>query len=121
MRSRIAELQKSKITAPLAVSIAEGGVPGSNREKIGDAPIYLRGEYQRPGPIAPRRFPVILAGEKQTPLGARTRQSGCRELAEWIASPDNPLTARVIINASDKCVPDQVAAGGLFALESRRL
>ena len=98
MRGRIAELQKSKITAPLAVSIAEGGVPGSNREKIGDAPIYLRGEYQRPGPIAPRRFPVILAGEKQAPLGTRTSHSGRRELAEWIGSADNPLTARVMVN-----------------------
>ena len=98
MRARIAELQKSKITVPVAVSIAEGGVPGSNREKIGDAPVYLRGEYQRPGPIAPRRFPVILAGEKQTPLGARTSQSGRLELAEWVASADNPLTARVMVN-----------------------
>ncbi len=98
MRAQIAELQKSKITAPLAVSIAEGGVPGSNREKIGDAPVYLRGEYQRPGPIAPRRFPVILAGEKQAPLGTRTAQSGRRELAEWIVSADNPLTARVMVN-----------------------
>ena len=98
MRAQIAELRKSKITAPLAVSIAEGGVPGSNREKIGDAPVYLRGEYQRPGPIAPRRFPVILAGEKQAPLGTRTSQSGRRELAEWIVSADNPLTARVMVN-----------------------
>ena len=98
MRAQIAELQKSKITAPLAVSIAEGGVPGSNREKIGDAPVYLRGEYQRPGPIAPRRFPVVLAGEKQAPLGTRTSQSGRRELAEWIVSADNPLTARVMVN-----------------------
>lgn len=98
MRGRIAELQKSKITVPLAVSIAEGGVPGSNREKIGDVPIYLRGEYQRPGPIAPRRFPVILAGEKQAPLGTRTSHSGRRELAEWIGSADNPLTGRVMVN-----------------------
>lgn len=98
LRARIAELTKSKITVPAAVAIAEGGVPGSNREKIGDAPIYLRGEYQREGAIVPRRFPTILAGENQTPLGTRIRQSGRRELADWIASPDNPLTARVMVN-----------------------
>jgi hypothetical protein len=72
-------------------------VPGSNREKIGDAPVYLRGEYQREGAIVPRRFPVVLAGDEQTPVGKQTKQSGRRELAEWIASADNPLTARVIV------------------------
>ncbi len=97
-RSNIAELRKQKIIAPIAVAISEGGVPGSNREKIGDAPIYVRGEYQREGAIAPRRFPTILAGESQVPLGERTTQSGRRELAEWIASAENPLTARVMVN-----------------------
>lgn len=98
LRAKIAELRRSKIAGTAVVTIAEGGVPGSNREKIGDAPIYLRGEYQREGAIVPRRFPVILAGEKQTPVGRRTKQSGRRELAEWIASADNPLTARVMVN-----------------------
>lgn len=98
LREEIAALQGQKFKAPMAVAILEGGVPGSNREKIGDAPIYLRGEYQREGAIVPRRFPVILAGENQTPIGERTTQSGRRELAEWIASPENPLTARVMVN-----------------------
>lgn len=98
LQSDIAKLKAQKITVPTAVSIAEGGVPGSKREKIGDAPVYLRGEYQREGAIVPRRFPTILAGDAQTPLGARTKQSGRRELAEWIASADNPLTARVMVN-----------------------
>ncbi|QDU27146.1 Planctomycete cytochrome C [Anatilimnocola aggregata] len=98
LRTEIAELRKQKVTAPAVVAIAEGGVPGSNREKIGDAPIYLRGEYQREGEVVPRRFPAILAGEKQASLGTQTKQSGRRELAEWIASADNPLTARVMVN-----------------------
>ena len=96
--AKIGELRKQKATGPLAVVIAEGGVPGSNRERIGDAPVYLRGEYQREGAIVPRRFPTILAGENQTPLGERTTQSGRRELAEWIASAGNPLTARLMVN-----------------------
>ena len=98
LQKQVAELRKTKITPPLVAAIAEGGVPGSNRQKIGDAPVYLRGEYQREGAIVPRRFPTILAGEKQTPLGQRTKQSGRLELAEWIASADNPLTARVMVN-----------------------
>ncbi len=98
LREEIASLQKQKLTAPVAVCILEGGVPGSNREKIGDAAVYIRGEYQHEGPVVPRRFPTILAGENQSPLGLRTQQSGRLELANWIASADNPLTARVMVN-----------------------
>lgn len=92
------ELKFHRQSAKKVVAVREGGVPGSNREQIGDAPVYLRGEYQHPGSIVPRRFPTIVAGEQQTPIGDRTTQSGRRELAEWITSPDHPLTARVMVN-----------------------
>lgn len=98
LRTRIADLLKSMRSAPRAAAVLEGGVPGSSRQRIGDAPVYLRGEYQHPGPIVPRRFPVILAGDNQTPIGARTAQSGRRELAEWLTAPDHPLTPRVMVN-----------------------
>jgi hypothetical protein len=92
------ELRKQKFAGVNVVAIREGGVPGGKRERIGDAPVYLRGEFQHEGPIAPRRFPAILAGDQQVSLGARTTQSGRRELAEWLVSPTNPLTARVMAN-----------------------
>ena len=98
LRGESTDLLNKKFKGTAVVSIAEGGVPGSNRAIIGDAPVYLRGEYQREGTIVPRRFPVILAGEKQTPIGAQTKQSGRLELSAWITSPDNPLTARVMVN-----------------------
>lgn len=98
LRKQAAALQRSLIAAPATISIRDGGVPGSKRQRIGDAPILLRGDYQKEGPIVPRRFPVILAGEKQMPLGRRTTGSGRRELAEWIARSDHPLTARVQVN-----------------------
>ncbi|MBL8851224.1 MAG: DUF1553 domain-containing protein, partial [Planctomycetaceae bacterium] len=98
IRSQIAALQASKHTAATAVAIRDGGVPGSSREQIGDAPVYLRGEYQHPGAIVARRFPAMLAGDQQTPIGQRTTQSGRLELADWIAAPQHPLTARVMAN-----------------------
>lgn len=95
LRGRIAASQKQKAVPPMAVVTQEGGVPGSNREKIADAPVLIRGDFRREGNIVPRRFPVILAGEKQARI---TTGSGRLELARWIANPDNPLTTRVMAN-----------------------
>ncbi len=73
----------------------EGGVPGSPHAGVHDVPVHLRGRYDRLGAVAPRQFPVVLAGENQTPI---TTGSGRLQLAEWLARPDNPLTARVMVN-----------------------
>src|SRR5439155_2192842 len=94
-RGRIAALREQKAVPPLVTATQEGGVPGSNREKIAGAPVLLRGDFRREGNIVPRRFPVILAGEKQPRI---TAGSGRLELARWIAGPNNPLTARVMVN-----------------------
>ncbi|MBI82159.1 MAG: hypothetical protein CMJ81_03095 [Planctomycetaceae bacterium] len=58
--------------------------------------VHLRGDYNDLGQEVPRRFLRIIAGEDQTPI--TTKQSGRLELAQWIASPTNPLTARVMVN-----------------------
>jgi cytochrome c553 len=59
-------------------------------------PVLRRGDRFSPGEPAPRRFLQILAGEGCPPL--TTTQSGRLELARWIASKANPLTARVMVN-----------------------
>jgi len=58
-----------------------------------DSPLFLRGEVDDPGVVVPRGLPA-LAGGRQAPPD----ESGRLDLARWIASPDNPLTARVIVN-----------------------
>jgi hypothetical protein len=80
---------------PLAMAVGEGGTLQSLFPKIQDVPVHLRGSYARLGKVVPRRFPTVLAGEHQSPI---TKGSGRLELAQWIASKDNPLTARVIVN-----------------------
>src|SRR5262249_44628996 len=80
---------------PLAEAAQEGGTAGGLFPKIQDVPLHIRGSYTRLGEIVPRRFPAFLAGERQPPI---TGGSGRLELARWIASKDNLLTARVIVN-----------------------
>ncbi len=60
--------------------------------------INLRGDPDRLGDEVPRGFIRCASGSRSasTPLAADT--SGRLDLAEWIASPANPLTARVMVN-----------------------
>jgi cytochrome c553 len=88
-------LKKSLPPIPFANGIQEGGCPQSPQAGIHDVRVHIRGRYDRLGRLVPRRFPRILAGENQTPI---TQGSGRLELARWIASPQNPLTARVMVN-----------------------
>ena len=80
---------------PVTMTVQEGGMPGGLFPKIQDVPIHIRGSYTRLGPVIPRRMPTFFAGESQPPI---TEGSGRRELAAWVASKANPLTARVIVN-----------------------
>ncbi len=66
-----------------------------DKDKCDDMKVYIRGDRNNPGELAPRRFLQALT-EGERPLF--TRGSGRLELAEAIASPTNPLTARVIVN-----------------------
>jgi hypothetical protein len=61
-----------------------------------DQVVFLRGNAGSPGPKVDRRFLTILAADgKPQPF---QNGSGRREMAEAIASRDNPLTARVWVN-----------------------
>jgi hypothetical protein len=92
----LANVKKNSQPAPRLVHGAqEGGVPGSPQAGVHDVRIHIRGSYNRLGDVVPRRFPTILAGEKQSPI---TQGSGRLQLAQWLASPDHPLTARVMVN-----------------------
>ena len=75
-----------------------GGEPFAHR--LADSPdqresrILKRGNPSSPGDQVPRRFVTFFAPQEQ-PFGPG---SGRRELADHITAPDNPLTARVMVN-----------------------
>lgn len=73
---------------PRAMVLAESPTPR-------DSNVFLRGDPRRPGPKVTRRFLTAIAGKNSSPF---TDGSGRRELAEAIADPENPLTARVFVN-----------------------
>ncbi len=63
---------------------------------IGDSPVYTRGEPDQPeNSRVPRGALQVLTS---APLKVTRTSSGRLELAEWIASSENPLTARVMVN-----------------------
>ncbi len=65
-------------------------------KKIENARIHIRGSVANQGAEVPRGFLQVAAVGKAPVIGKT--QSGRVELADWIAHPDNPLTARVAVN-----------------------
>lgn len=60
-----------------------------------DATFLIRGELDQPGDVVPRGIPAIA--NLSEPLLVN-RGSGRLDFADWIASDENPLTARVMVN-----------------------
>ena len=93
LKAKRAELETRKKDAPtmyeVVHSLTEGSKPASMK-------VFLRGNPATPGPEAPRRFLTVLEPEGTSAFS--TPGSGRLELARAIASPSNPLTARVMVN-----------------------
>ncbi|MCZ6795935.1 MAG: PSD1 and planctomycete cytochrome C domain-containing protein [Planctomycetota bacterium] len=91
LRSLRAQLERLKKTAPPKYPVVHAVADSGSS----DMHVALRGDLRKKGEVAPRRFLRILAG-KDRPRW--TEGSGRRQLARALASPDNPLTARVLVN-----------------------
>ncbi|HEY6167787.1 MAG TPA: PSD1 and planctomycete cytochrome C domain-containing protein [Verrucomicrobiae bacterium] len=89
LRNKIEELNWTHPGAPArAMALTDRPNPHNSR-------ILLRGNPSNLGPEAPRQFLEVLAGPQRQPF---KQGSGRLELAQAIASKDNPLTARVFVN-----------------------
>ena len=82
----LADHLKQLPEVPTAYAVREG--------KPTEAQVQIKGEPTRLGAKVPRKFPEILGGYTVKDQA----QSGRLELAKWITSSNNPLTARVIVN-----------------------
>ncbi len=88
-------LKTRRVPTALALCVTETG------RNAPDTFILMRGNAHAPGDKVEPGFPQVLGGN--TPViptpAPDARSSGRRlVLANWIASPDNPLTARVMAN-----------------------
>lgn len=76
----------------LAVTENKGKPPATH--------VLFRGNPASPGAVVEPAFPRVLGSKSPAAVSPTpTHSSGRRTaLAQWLASPDNPLTARVIVN-----------------------
>jgi hypothetical protein len=90
LKKEIADLEASADPQGAAVM----GV--RDERKPANVRINIRGEVTDLGPEVPRGYVRVLTYAKSPEINLQ--QSGRLELAHWLTSPDNPLTARVMAN-----------------------
>lgn len=88
LEAKLKELKEQTPELPTAMGVLEG--------KPVDVPIHVRGSHLSLGREVSRGIPLVLA--KDDPTLRHPEQSGRLELANWLASVENPLTSRVFVN-----------------------
>jgi hypothetical protein len=75
---------------PVTMGLSDAGTPAPRTFVLERGELSHRGAEVQPG------FPIILQREGQE--APQDRGGRRNALASWVASPDNPLTARVLVN-----------------------
>jgi hypothetical protein len=96
LQSEVVELDKTLKKQKDDVASFPKSMAPRERPEITDCPVHLRGSVHTLGEVAPRG--VLQVAQLGPAPTFPSNQSGRKELADWIASKDNPLTARVYVN-----------------------
>ncbi len=88
LRKKVEEVNAGPLSPPRPMALVD-------TPQLYNPRVFIRGNPGRPGEAVPRRFLEVLSGGKPEPF---KDGSGRLELAKAIASEDNPLTARVLVN-----------------------
>ena len=100
-RERAAYLKRMAAFSGELASVDDRGHPKSfcmgvqDAQEPRDAKLLVRGEIDQPLETVRRGVPQVLSDD---PLNISPGSSGRLELAKWIGSEQNPLTARVMVN-----------------------
>jgi hypothetical protein len=89
LEAELKQLTENGPKRPRYISVKES-------EEVGDIHINIRGSVRNLGEKAPRGF--LHVATRNSPPQIPQYESGRRQLAEWLASRDNPLAARVMVN-----------------------
>ncbi len=92
-------LQSTSVNKINSLKISHKGAPGgamivTDKDKPVNSKIYIRGERSKQGDVVERKFLTFLNHENEI----FKQGSGRYEMALSIASKDNPMTARAIVN-----------------------
>ena len=88
LRNRFNGQRKVEIEGPACQGVRDS-------QDVSDCRVHIRGDTKKLGQPVPRGFLSVIA---DTSVRLPDSKSGRMELARWVASPDNPLTARVMVN-----------------------
>lgn len=101
-RKRFVERQLKRLK-PVATSLRHSYGP-PYEPRVPTSRVMIRGEWDNPGEVVEPGFLSCITGNQDAapirldPFKRWPTRSRRMALAQWIASPDNPLTARVMMN-----------------------
>jgi Protein of unknown function (DUF1553)/Protein of unknown function (DUF1549) len=94
----LAAWQLARRRGPLA-DLPHGYFLRESSTEVPATHLLIRGKAARPGPVVQAGVPTVLVSRQPAFLTPDQRTTRRRlSLARWLASPDNPLTARVLVN-----------------------
>jgi len=91
LETRLKQLLKTSTPRPEVMSVADDEAPE-------DSPIHIRGSTRNLGSTVPRGFLQVAMRPEAKTAAIPAEDSGRLQFAQWVTSPQNPLTARVMAN-----------------------